>query len=40
MSVVSLQLKIKIFFGEIHDIKNNIILKSIQSTDKELFRKM
>ena len=39
MNVVPLQLKINIFFGEIHDIKNNIILMSIQSNDKELFKK-
>ena len=39
MNVVPLQLKIKNFFGEIHDIKNNIILMSIQSNDKELFKK-
>ena len=39
MNVVPLQLKINIFFGEIHDIKNNIILMSIQSNNKELFKK-
>ena len=39
MNVIPLQLKIKNFFGEIHDIKNNIILISIQSNDKELFKK-
>ena len=39
MNFVPLQLKIKIFFGEIHDIKNNNILMSILSNDKELFKK-
>ena len=39
MNVVPLQLKIKTFFGEMHDTKNNIILMSIQSNDKELFNK-
>ena len=39
MNIVPLQLKIKNFFGEIHDIKNNIILMPIQRNDKELFKK-
>ena len=39
VNVVLLKLKIKNFCGEIHDIKSNIILMSIQSNDKELFKK-
>ena len=35
-----LQIKIKIFFGIIHKLKNNITLISIQSDDKELFKKL
>ena len=33
-----LQAKIKNFLGDIHKLKNNIILVSIQSDDKELFK--
>ena len=40
MTIVSLQLKIKNFFGKIHKFKNNITLMFIQSDDKELFRKI
>ena len=39
MNVVPLQLKIKNFLGKIHQLKNNITLMSIQSNDKELFKK-
>ena len=40
MTVVPLQLKIYNFFGKSHKSKNNIRLVSIQSDDKELFRKI
>ena len=40
MAVVPLQLKINNFFGKSHKSKNNIRLVSIQSDDKELFRKI
>ena len=40
MTIVSLQLKIKNFFGKIHKFKNNITLMFIQNDDKELFRKI
>ena len=40
MRIVSLQSKIKNFFGKIHEFKNNITVMSIQSDDKELFRKI
>ena len=40
MTVVPLQLKINNFFGKSHKSKNNIRLVSIQSDDKELFRKI
>ena len=39
MNVVPLQLKIKNFLCEKHEVKNNITLMSIQSNDKELFKK-
>ena len=39
MSVVPLQLKIKNFLCKKHEFKNNITLMSIQSNDKELFKK-
>ena len=40
MTVIPLQLKIKNYFGKIHELKNNITVMSIQSDDKELFRKI
>ena len=40
MTVVPLQLKINNFFGKLYKLKNNIRLVSIQSDDKELFRKI
>ena len=40
MTVVPLQLKINNIFGKLHKLKNNIRLMSIQSDDKELFRKI
>ena len=40
MDVVPLQLKINNFDGEIHELKNNITLVSIQSNNKKLFRKI
>ena len=41
MTIVPLQLKIKNFFGELHTYanNNNNRIMSIQSDDKELFRK-
>ena len=39
MNVVPLQLKIKNFLGKIHELKKSITLMSIQSNDKELFKK-
>ena len=39
MNVVPLQLKIKNFLGKIHELKNSITSMSIQSNDKELFKK-
>ena len=39
MSFVLLQLKIKTLSGKIHKVKNYITLMSIQSDDKELFKK-
>ena len=40
MTVKPLQLKINNIFGKLHKLKNNIRLMSIQSDDKELFRKI
>ena len=40
MTVVPLQLKVKIFFGKMHELKNNIAVMSIKSDDKNLFRKI
>ena len=40
MNYVPLQLKIKNFSGKIHKLKNYITLMSIESDDKELFRKI
>ena len=40
MNYVPLQLKIKDFSGKIHKLENYITLISIQSDDKELFRKI
>ena len=40
MAVVPLELKIKNFDGEVHALKNNITLRSIESDDKELFKKI
>ena len=40
MDVVPLQLKINNFDGEMHELKNNITLVSIQSNNKKLFRKI
>ena len=40
MIIAPLQLKINNFCGEIHKFKNNIALMSIQSNDKEFFRKI
>ena len=40
MIIAPLQLKIKNFFANIHKLKNNITVMSIQSDDKELFRKI
>ena len=40
MNIVALQLKIQNFFGKVHELKNNITVMSIQSNDKELFRKI
>ena len=37
MTVVPLKLKIKNFYGELHALRNNIILISIESNDKEVF---
>ena len=34
-----LQLKNKEFYGELHKLKNNITLRSIESVDKRLFKK-
>ena len=39
MTVAPLKLKIKNFYGELHGFKNNITLMSIESRDKELFKK-
>ena len=39
-NIVPLQLKIKNFYGKIHELKNNITLMSIESDDEELFRKI
>ena len=39
MTIVPLQLKIKIFFGELHTFINNNRVIPIHSDDKELFRK-
>ena len=36
---VPLQLKIKLFFGELHTFTNNYRVMPIYSNDKELFRK-
>ena len=35
-----MQIKIKFFLGDIHKLKSNIKLVSIQSDDKELFKKL
>ena len=40
MIIAPLQLIINNFCGEIHKFKNNIALMSIQSNDKEFFRKI
>ena len=40
MSVVPLKLKINNFYRELHSLKNNITLMSIESNDKELLRKI
>ena len=40
MIIAPLQLKIKNFFANIHKLKNNSTVKSIQSDDQELFRKI
>ena len=39
MKIVPLQLKIKIFFGELHMYSNNITIIPIYSADEEPFRK-
>ena len=39
MKIVPLQLKIKNFYGELQELKNNITLISIESNDKEIFKK-
>ena len=39
MNYVPLQLKMKIFSSKIHRLKNCITLMSIQSDDKEFFKK-
>ena len=39
-AIAPLQIKIKFFFGIMHKLKNNITLMSIQSDDKELFKKL
>ena len=39
MTVAPLRLKIKNFYGELHGLKNNITLMSIETRDKELFKK-
>ena len=40
LEIAPLQIKIKRFYGKIHELKNNFTLVSIQSDDKELFRKL
>ena len=39
MKIALLQLKNKEFYGELHKLKNNITLRSIESVDKRLFKK-
>ena len=39
MKIVPLQLKIENFYGELQESKNNITLISIESNDKEIFKK-
>ena len=39
MKIAPLQLKNKEFYGELHKLKNNITLRSIESVDKRLFKK-
>ena len=39
MKMALLQLKNKEFYGELHKLKNNITLRSIESVDKRLFKK-
>ena len=40
MTVVPLKLKIKNFYDELHALRNNITLMSIESNDKEFFFKI
>ena len=40
MTVVPLKLKIKNFYDELHALRNNITLMSIESNDKEFFLKI
>ena len=40
MKVVPLQLKLSDFYCDKHELKNNFTLMSIQSNDKEFFRKI
>ena len=40
MIIAPLQLKINNFCGEVHKFKNNIAFMSIQSNNKEFFRKI
>ena len=39
MKIALLQLKNKEFYGELHKLKKNITLRSIESVDKRLFKK-
>ena len=40
LTVVPLKLKINNVYGELHALKNNITLMSVESDDKELFKKI
>ena len=40
MTVAPLKIKINNFCGELRELKNNITLMSIESDDKELFKKL